>query len=213
MNSIYRQAPYIKPEDHSDFINYAKCWAEVLDAHHTMEETSLFPQIEAKTGEVGIMEENVEQHHAFLPGLSAYKQYLTTCSTKPETSGYQLVSIIDSFAPTLFTHLTDEIPTLLALSKFGSKPPLLDMINAESQKPPLHQFITGGTPFFFRNLDLNFEDGCGKSGRRFWAQCGGSCRGRLWRGILGGGGLLVVMRMRGWGTCLRWRIKGSVGRA
>ncbi len=51
MNSIYRQAPYIKPEDHMDFINYAKCWAEVLDAHHTMEETSLFPQIEARTGE------------------------------------------------------------------------------------------------------------------------------------------------------------------
>lgn len=62
MNGIYRQAPHIKLEDHCDFVNYAKCWADVLEAHHTMEETSLFPQIEVKTGEVGIMEVNVEQH-------------------------------------------------------------------------------------------------------------------------------------------------------
>ncbi len=62
LNSIYRQAPNLKPEDHADFIAYAKCWAEVLDAHHTAEETSLFPQIEEKTGERGLMEANVEQH-------------------------------------------------------------------------------------------------------------------------------------------------------
>jgi hemerythrin-like domain-containing protein len=62
LNSIYRQAPHLKPEDHADFITYSKCWSEVLDAHHKAEETSLFPQIEAKTGERGIMEANVEQH-------------------------------------------------------------------------------------------------------------------------------------------------------
>lgn len=62
LNSIYRQAPHLKPEDYADFIAYAKCWSDVLDAHHTAEETSLFPQIEARTGEKGIMEANVEQH-------------------------------------------------------------------------------------------------------------------------------------------------------
>lgn len=100
---------------------------------------------------------------AFLPGLDTYKEYLNSCSTKPETFlGKQLISIIDSFAPTLFTHLSDEIPTLLALSKFGSKLPLLDMINAESQRSPLHQSITKGTPFFLRNLDVEFGDGLWK---------------------------------------------------
>ncbi|KUJ07940.1 uncharacterized protein LY89DRAFT_742239 [Mollisia scopiformis] len=163
MNSIYKQAPHIKPEDHADFINYAKCWAEILDAHHKMEETSLFPQIEAKTGEIGIMEVSVEQHHAFLPGLAAYKEYLSGCTNKPDTfSGTRLISIIDSFAPELLIHLSDEIPTLLALSKFGNQLRLLDMVNAESQKSPLHQSITGGTPFFFRNLDVEFEDGIWK---------------------------------------------------
>jgi hypothetical protein len=62
LNSIYRQAPCIEPEEHVDFIAYAKCWHEVLDAHHKMEEDTLFPEIEAKTGEIGIMEASVEQH-------------------------------------------------------------------------------------------------------------------------------------------------------
>jgi hemerythrin-like domain-containing protein len=62
LNSIYRQAPCIEPEEHADFIAYAKCWHEVLYAHHKMEEDTLFPQIEAKTGEIGIMAANVEQH-------------------------------------------------------------------------------------------------------------------------------------------------------
>lgn len=67
MNSIYIQAPRLNPEEHADFIHYAKCWAEILDAHHNMEETSLFPQIEAKTGEIGIMEVNVQQHRMPTP--------------------------------------------------------------------------------------------------------------------------------------------------
>ena len=43
LNSIYRQGPNLKPENHADFIAYAKCWPEVLGAHHAAEETSLFP--------------------------------------------------------------------------------------------------------------------------------------------------------------------------
>jgi hemerythrin-like domain-containing protein len=62
LNSIYKQAPQIALEDAADFIAYAKCWHEALDAHHTMEETTLFPQIEEKTGEKGIMDVNVDQH-------------------------------------------------------------------------------------------------------------------------------------------------------
>jgi hemerythrin-like domain-containing protein len=62
LNSIYKQALHIGPEDKADFIQYAKCWHEVLDGHHRMEETALFPEIEKKTGEKGIMDVNVEQH-------------------------------------------------------------------------------------------------------------------------------------------------------
>jgi hemerythrin-like domain-containing protein len=62
LNSIYLQAPHISPSEYAPFISYALCWAELLDAHHRMEETSLFPTIERITGEVGIMDKNVEQH-------------------------------------------------------------------------------------------------------------------------------------------------------
>ena len=74
-------------------------------------------------------------------------------------SGTHLNTIIDSFAPTLLEHLKDEIPTLLSLSRFGSQLRFLDGINLESKKSPLHLSITGGTPFFFRNLDVEFENG------------------------------------------------------
>ena len=33
------------------------------------------------------------------------------------------------------------------------------MINAESAKTPMYVSVTGGTPFFFRNLDTEFEGG------------------------------------------------------
>lgn len=86
--------------------------------------------------------------------------YLKSCTTDPSTfSGTHLNFLIDTFAPTLITHLSEEIPTLLALSRFGCTLPLLDMINLEAQKSPLFISITGGTPFFFRNLDVEFEDG------------------------------------------------------
>jgi hypothetical protein len=127
------------------------------------------------------MEQNVEQHReyllvtathsfknsthiipldAFLPGLNAYKDYLKTCSKQPEQfSGQKLNSIIDSFAPKLFLHLNEEIPTLLSLSRFGTTLPLLDMVNQEALRSPQTLSKTGGVVFFLRNLDLGFEDG------------------------------------------------------
>jgi hypothetical protein len=101
-----------------------------------------------------------ELSDAFLPGLDAYKTYLDTCAADPTIfSGTHLTKLIDDFAPLLFTHLSDEIPTLLSLSPHGSKLPLLKMINLESKKSPMYVSITGGTPFFFRNLDVEFEGG------------------------------------------------------
>lgn len=164
LNSIYLQAAHISPPDYTHFISYALCWAEVLDAHHEMEETTLFPAIERITGEVGVMEKNVEQHHAFLPGLAAYKEYLERVRNSPLTFNAQhLLALITSFAPILLEHMADEIATLLSLSHYGEKLPLLKMIETESAKTPLHVSATGGTPFFFRHLDIEFEGGLWKN--------------------------------------------------
>lgn len=127
--------------------------------------------------------------NTFLPGLDAYKEYLTKCATKPDFSES------DSFAPDLFTHLLDEIPTLFSLSKFGDKLPLLDMVNSESPKSPLHQSITGGTPFLFRNLDVEFEDGLWKD----WPEMPAPIWWILQKTFVAwnaGGGLLAVMQTR-----------------
>lgn len=32
LNSIYKQAPHVKPEDYADFIAYATCWYEFTDS-------------------------------------------------------------------------------------------------------------------------------------------------------------------------------------
>ena len=42
LNSIYLQAPHVQPSDVPDFIEYSKCWVEVLNNHHEMEETGVF---------------------------------------------------------------------------------------------------------------------------------------------------------------------------
>ncbi|CZT05035.1 uncharacterized protein RAG0_11270 [Rhynchosporium agropyri] len=160
LNSIYLQAPHIEPTDNSSFISYCKCWVENLDEHHEMEEGVLFPEIEAETGEKGIMDGNIEQHHAFMPGLEAFKAYLSTSSFHPSTfSGTHLNNLIDTFARSLIVHLADEIPSLLELSKFGQSLPLLRLINAEGAKSPLKLSKLGGVPFFAQNLDTEFEEG------------------------------------------------------
>jgi hypothetical protein len=89
--------------------------------HHEGEETVLFPEIEKITGETGIMEKNIEQHHAFLPGLEAWTKYISECRKNEgsEFDAARFTKLIDGFAPQLTTHLAEEIPTLLALDKYN----------------------------------------------------------------------------------------------
>lgn len=42
-NSIYLQAPHIKPEDFPDFIGYASAWCRFVKAHHDDEVHPFFP--------------------------------------------------------------------------------------------------------------------------------------------------------------------------
>jgi len=76
--------------------------------HHEGEETVLFPEIEKITGEKGIMEKNIEQHHAFLPGLEAWIKYISECR-KNEGSDFdaaRFTQLIDGCAAQLTAHLT-----------------------------------------------------------------------------------------------------------
>ncbi|KAA8893695.1 hypothetical protein FN846DRAFT_1003962 [Sphaerosporella brunnea] len=157
LNSIYLQAPYLSPSDHADFILYAQGWSGVIHAHHEGEETIIFPTIEEKTGQAGIMSTNVAQHQAFSTGLSAFDTYLLTPPS--DFSGPRLVEIIDDFAPSLVTHLTEEIATLLALKEYRGSVDIVAIMEAEGEKIMKNINKTLFLSFMAANLDVTFEDG------------------------------------------------------
>jgi hypothetical protein len=43
-NTIYWQAPNVKPEDYAPFIGYTLAWCKFVVTHHDSEEAELFPQ-------------------------------------------------------------------------------------------------------------------------------------------------------------------------
>ncbi|EHL02819.1 hypothetical protein M7I_1081 [Glarea lozoyensis 74030] len=118
LNSIYNQCIYVKkPQDIRDLLLYSKFWCDWIHEHHDEEEKLLFPAIERITKVDGIMEKNVAQHEAFMPGLEEFQRYAET--TKPELyDGQQLRDIIDKFGSKLTVHLTEEIETLLGLESY-----------------------------------------------------------------------------------------------
>jgi hypothetical protein len=120
LNAIYLQAPHMRPSNAKPFCRFAVRWNTVLNLHHAGEEEDLFPDIEEMAGEKGIMDTNVEQHHAFHEGLAEFHAYVTACAVGKETyNGAKLVRLIDGFGPTLVEHLGDEIPSIENLRKYG----------------------------------------------------------------------------------------------
>jgi hemerythrin-like domain-containing protein len=120
LNSIYLQAPYIKPADEKGFCRYMLLWHLLLHSHHSTEETGFFPTVEKMAGAKGIMNANVEQHKAFHDGMEKFKGYAdAVIADKEKYSGSKVVAIIDEFGPVLTQHLTDEIPTIAGLRQYG----------------------------------------------------------------------------------------------
>jgi hypothetical protein len=102
---------------------------------------------------------------AFETGVEAYNNYLQSLlpSNTSAFSGPKLVTIIDSFAPALTTHLTEEIPSFLSLRRFGDALPLEKISAEEFGKAGREQAVTEGGQMFILNLDRNFEGGIWKN--------------------------------------------------
>ncbi|CAG8979485.1 hypothetical protein HYALB_00012085 [Hymenoscyphus albidus] len=97
-----------------------KTLVTTIHAHHESEENHLFPALVKYTKNPTLMAGNLSQHATFHTGLETLHTYSTT--TPPTSySSTILRSIIDSFATELFTHLNDEIATLLALQQYESE--------------------------------------------------------------------------------------------
>lgn len=104
LNAIYLQAPHVSsPGDISDFLIFCQIFTEELNFHHHLEETFLFPKIEEYIGEKGVLDGNVEQHHAFEEGVQGFKKYVESANVG-SYSGAKIRELIDSFQVVLIPH-------------------------------------------------------------------------------------------------------------
>ncbi|KAI1758640.1 hypothetical protein GGR53DRAFT_524519 [Hypoxylon sp. FL1150] len=93
LNAIYLQGPHIRAEQQQPFLYlFTELWYKSVEQLHRIEDNIFLPIVEEMTGEEGIMQVDTERHDAFLLELEAFV-------------GYELVRLIDSFAPALWKHL------------------------------------------------------------------------------------------------------------
>ncbi|CAJ0555343.1 Ff.00g054080.m01.CDS01 [Fusarium sp. VM40] len=161
LNSIYLQAPHIKPADEKTFLGYSACFYDLVHVHHQGEEDILFPAIEEMSGEKGIMDRNIEQHHAFSQGLKDYNIYISACLRDTEEyNGSRLLTIIDSFGHELADHLAQEITTILNLRQYGTKMDKFEEKFKEwADKDTSNLAVPGTLTWGFFNHDKQYEDG------------------------------------------------------
>ncbi|PON30075.1 hemerythrin HHE cation binding domain-containing protein [Trichoderma gamsii] len=164
INSIYLQCINVERSSASipAFIKYASVWGRVLSLHHTTEEKWIFPEIEEITGERGIMDASVQQHHAFEEGVKAYTDYLKNADIGEEKyDGAKLKTIIDSFMPSLRQHLQDEILTLKGFDKYKDKTDWAkwtkDTIAKVVKKTQTADGMVVELPFGVHNHDVEYE--------------------------------------------------------
>ncbi len=160
LNSIYLQAPHIKPADEKSFARYMASWYTLLHNHHHGEETMFFPEVAKMTGVEGIMDTNIDQHAAFHDGLEDFKTYADSVASGSEKyDGSRVIAIIDDFAPPLLQHLADEIPTILSLRPYADKLAGLPQLFQEEADKVGKAVGLSGIIWFCANLDSQYENG------------------------------------------------------
>lgn len=100
---------------------------------------------------------------AFHDGVEAFHTYLTSLAGKKHSfSGAELVRIIDTFSNALAHHLSDEITSMLELSRFGDRLPIVALGRDLGKRQSRGMYKTKGVVFFFLNQDRTYEDGLWK---------------------------------------------------
>ncbi len=141
LNSIYLQAPHIKPADEKSFGRYMVNWHTLIHSHHDGEEDMLFPALHRLTGVEGLMCANIEQHKAFHDGLEIFKTYADAVAAGEKYEGGRVVEIIDGFATALVKHLGDEIPTIVGLRQYDDKLAELPKLFQEEAEKTMVSFV------------------------------------------------------------------------
>ncbi|KAF3760426.1 hypothetical protein M406DRAFT_269067 [Cryphonectria parasitica EP155] len=160
-NTIYQQAPRLKPSDKTDFAGYCIAWADLVLTHHHYEETDFFPNVDKAAGQTGLMAGAVHEHEAFSTGLTRFKTYLVDKGADFDSD--ELISILDSFKDPLYDHLKSEPGQIVALSKYNTKEHPIDILaiaDAAGKKVVTIPFLFSTLPVFFLNQETHeFEDG------------------------------------------------------
>lgn len=145
-NSIWLQAPHVKPEDKADFVGYARTWHKFVESHHYDEEANLFPKVAEVLHDKDVWAESHREHgtvmppspthycidrtpmltekpkESFLEGLGNFDTYLNTLNTTDSFSGEKLRTIMDSFREPFETHFHNEIKTIAAMADHHDAP-------------------------------------------------------------------------------------------
>ncbi|KAF8153175.1 hypothetical protein B0H34DRAFT_800411 [Crassisporium funariophilum] len=140
INSIWINAPLVKPGDVVAFAGYTLACLKMIHEHHEGEEKVVFPRLQSKLD----MGHNVEQHEAFHDHMVALEEYMTKVHAGQEKYDAERTRrMVKDFADPLVEHLTEEIPTISPkkLSVFTAEE-LTEMNNA------LGEHIKNGGGFF-----------------------------------------------------------------
>ncbi|KAI1332883.1 hypothetical protein F5Y16DRAFT_356867 [Xylariaceae sp. FL0255] len=131
LNAILLQAPNVpsssdkdyKPKDVKDLLWFTGAWIKMVNHHHSVEETYIFPEMGKFSGDPNLMEGPLHQHTLFQNGLDALSAYVV--NTRPEAfrwgSAGGMQEIVDSFSKHLTDHLYDEIDVFLGLGYLDSE--------------------------------------------------------------------------------------------
>lgn len=128
LNSIVQQAPYVPSSsdqgydatDVKDLLFYVQSWVKMVNHHHWVEESFIFPEMEKVSGRPGLMDDPRHQHELFHPGMERLLGYCS--ATTPEEYRWEggMKDIIDSFSKELTDHLYAEIDVMLKLNDLDS---------------------------------------------------------------------------------------------
>ena len=106
LNSMWRNAPLVKPKDVGAFAGYSITCIQTIHQHHHGEEAYIFPYLQTKLD----MAHNLEQHEGFQTGMDAFEDYMKKVQSKEEAFDAEKTrDLLKAFADPLVQHLHEEV--------------------------------------------------------------------------------------------------------
>lgn len=106
LNSIWLNAPLVKPKDEAAFAGYCLACITTIHAHHYGEEAYIFPVLQTKLD----MKNNEDQHKAFHDGMEDFESYMIKVQKKQgKYNSEQTRQLLRAFGDDLVQYLNDEV--------------------------------------------------------------------------------------------------------